>query len=63
MNHKGVDYTVVRSDTPGFWQWRFSLGNTVKTGKTETSLKLLAMRRVQLRIDQALKEVEQTGAF
>jgi hypothetical protein len=30
----------------------------VKTGKTETSLKLLAMRRAQIRIDQALKDTE-----
>jgi hypothetical protein len=31
MNHKGVEYTVVRSE-PGFWDWRFRIGEQVKTG-------------------------------
>jgi hypothetical protein len=54
MNHKGVEYTVASSE-PGFWRWQFRIGGQLKTGTTETSLELLAMRRVQLRIDQALK--------
>jgi hypothetical protein len=40
MNHRGVECTLVRID-PGLWQWRFQIGETVKTGKTETSLKEL----------------------
>jgi hypothetical protein len=60
MNHKGVEYTVARSE-PGFWRWRFRIGDMVKTGRTETSMELLAMRRAQLRIDRALKEVQQNG--
>jgi hypothetical protein len=49
MNHKGVEYTVVRSE-PGFWHWRFRIGEQVKTGRTETNMELLAMRRAQLLI-------------
>jgi hypothetical protein len=56
MNHKGVNYTVVETLTPGIWKWDFQIGDEVKTGKTETNLELLAMRRAQLRIDQALKQ-------
>jgi hypothetical protein len=42
---------------PGFWHWRFCIGDQVRTGKTETSIELLAVRRAQLRINQALKDV------
>jgi hypothetical protein len=55
MNHKGVEYTLTRSETPGFWKWQFRIGDLVRSGKTEASLVLLAMRRVELRIDRELK--------
>jgi hypothetical protein len=29
---------------PDLWQWQFRIGETVKTGKTETTLALLAAR-------------------
>jgi hypothetical protein len=44
MNHRGVEYTLTRSETPGFWQWQFRIGNLVRSA-----------RRVQLRIDRELK--------
>ena len=55
MNHKGVEYTLTKSETPGFWKWQFRIGDLVKSGKTEARLVLLAMRRVQLKIDRELK--------
>jgi hypothetical protein len=55
MNHKGVEYTVVTTATPGVWKWQFRIGDEVKTGKTETRINLLAIRRVQLRINRELK--------
>ena len=55
VNHKGVEYTLIRSETPGFWKWQFRIGDLVRSGKTEASLALLAMRRVELRIDRELK--------
>jgi len=55
MNHKGVEYTLTKSETPGFWRWQFRIGDLVRSGKTEARLALLAMRRVQLRIDRELK--------
>jgi len=36
------------------------IGETVKTGKTETKIDLLAIRRVQLRIDRELKRTNPT---
>jgi len=55
MNHKGVEYTLTRSETPGIWKWQFRIGDLVRSGRTEARLLLLAMRRVQLRIDRELK--------
>jgi len=55
MNHKGVEYTLTRSETPGVWKWQFRIGDLVRSGRTEARLLLLAMRRVQLKIDRELK--------
>jgi hypothetical protein len=37
--------------------WQFRIGEQIKTGKTETKIDLLAIRRVQLRIDRELKAI------
>jgi hypothetical protein len=58
MNHRGVEYMVVTTAMPGIWKWQFQIGEQVKTGKTETRISLLAIRRVQLRIDRELKRAE-----
>ncbi len=55
MMHRGVEYTVNQS-APGIWQWQFRIGDAVISGKTETNIRLLAIRRVQLRIDRELKK-------
>jgi hypothetical protein len=53
--YKGVEYTVVATAEPDIWEWRFQLGEKVKTGKTQTRLAALAARRVQSKIDAALR--------
>jgi hypothetical protein len=55
MNHKGIEYTVAATSTPDIWKWQFQIGDELKSGKTETRINLLAIRRVQLRIDRELK--------
>jgi hypothetical protein len=55
MNHKGLEYTLTRSETPGVWKWQFRIGDLVRSGRTEARLLLLAMRRVQLKIDRELR--------
>jgi hypothetical protein len=50
MNHTGAEYTLTRSETPGFWQRQFRISDLVRSGKTEPMFLLLAQRRVQLRI-------------
>jgi hypothetical protein len=57
MNHRGVEYTVTATSVPGVWKWQFRIGDEVKIGKTETRINLLAIRRVQLRIDRELKKI------
>jgi hypothetical protein len=59
MNYRGVEYTVTMTTVPGVWKWQFRIGDEVKTGKTETRIDLLAIRRVQLRIDRELKKVQE----
>ena len=54
MNYRGVDYTVVETTTRGVWKWQFQIGDSVRSGKTETGLEFLARRRAQLQINHAL---------
>ena len=57
MRHKEIEFSVEpaprRDDV---WVWRFSIGSEVRTGKTVTKLKLLAIRRVQSIIDKELRK-------
>ena len=55
MIYKGVEYTVVATAEPDIWEWRFQIGDIVKTGRTQTRLAALAARRVQSKIDAALR--------
>ena len=57
MIHKGVEFTVT-AVAPGIWKWQFRIGDRVVAGKTEAKLNLLAIRRVQLRIDRELKTAQ-----
>ena len=56
MIHKGIEYNVSQM-LAGIWAWRFQIGDQVFTGRTEAKLDLLAIRRVQLRIDRELNRV------
>jgi hypothetical protein len=62
MNHRGIEFTVAKTAIPGVWQWQFRIGDKVKSGRTETKIDLLAIRRVQLRIDRELKALAQKSA-
>ena len=62
MVHKGIEYVVVPTAIPGIWKWQFRIGDRIKTGRTETRIDLLAMRRVQQRIDRELKKSERQPA-
>jgi len=55
MVYKGVEFNVT-AVAPGVWKWQFRIGDRAVAGKTEARLYLLAVRRVQLRIDRELKK-------
>jgi hypothetical protein len=57
MIYKGVEFTVT-AVAPGIWKWQFRIGDRDIAGKTEAKLNLLAIRRVQLRIDRELKKAK-----
>jgi hypothetical protein len=53
--YKGVEYNVVATAEPDIWEWRFQIDDKIKTGRTQTRLVALASRRVQSKIDAALR--------
>ena len=53
--HKGIQYTVTPTVEPDIWHWRFEIGGAARSGTTQTRLAALAARRVQSKIDAALK--------
>lgn len=57
MIHRGIEFSVVATGVPGIWRWRFWIGGKPKSGRTETKLELMAVRRVKLRIDRELNEI------
>jgi hypothetical protein len=55
VNHKGVEYTVLATAEPDVWEWQFRLGDELRSGRTQTRLAALAVRRVRTKIDAALR--------
>lgn len=55
MIHKGIRYSIAPTVDPDVWHWQFQIDGAIRTGKTKTRLAAMANRRVQLRIDAALK--------
>ncbi|MBV9561231.1 MAG: hypothetical protein JOY90_12370 [Bradyrhizobium sp.] len=53
--YKGIQYTVVATAEPDVWEWRYQIGDKIKSGRTQTRLAALAARRVQSKIDAALR--------
>ncbi len=53
--YKGIQYTVVATAEPDIWEWRYQIGDKIKSGRTQTRLVALAARRVQSKIDAALR--------
>jgi hypothetical protein len=57
MRHRGVEFSVEQvSEREDVWIWRFKIAGEVRTGKTATKLRLMAIRRVQSAIDRELKK-------
>jgi hypothetical protein len=63
MNYRGVEFNLTKTTVPGVWKWQFRIGHEIKTGKTETKIDLLAVRRVQSRIDRELRKIAAATDF
>ena len=63
MVHKGISYSVAATVEPDIWQWQFQIGESIRTGKTNTRLAALAARRVQMKIDAALRVSDMSSAI
>ena len=55
MIYRGVEYSITATGEPDVWQWRFQIGESTTVGKARTRLLHMATRRVQMRIDAALR--------
>ena len=55
MIYKEIEFTLTAIGA-GTWSWQFKIGDRIFTGKTEARLHLLAVRRVQMRIDRELNK-------
>ena len=62
MVYKGIEYTIAATAEPDIWRWRFQIGDTVRTGRTQTRLAELAARRVQSKIDTALRALASSSS-
>jgi hypothetical protein len=62
MIYKGIEYSVVEASEPGVWKWQFQVGTQVKSGQTATKLYLLANRRAQQKINEALRVSDSIGS-
>jgi uncharacterized membrane protein YcjF (UPF0283 family) len=60
--YKGIQYTISATEEPDIWRWRFQIGDTVRSGRTQTRLAELAARRVQSKIDAALRALASSSA-
>jgi hypothetical protein len=60
MTYKGVEFTISMTAVPDTWKWQFQIGGSIKSGKTEAKLQLLAVRRVQSQIDRELRKLART---
>ena len=57
MDHRGVEFCVEQApEREDVWIWRFEVDGEVRTGKTLTKLRPMAIRRAQSAIDRELKK-------
>lgn len=48
-------YSLRRNAAPGYWRYAYAIGEKVHSGRVQGRLALLAIRRVQMRIDRDLR--------
>ncbi|MGF6310695.1 hypothetical protein ABIB82_004952 [Bradyrhizobium sp. i1.8.4] len=59
MQHRGVQFSI-REALAGEWRYSFKIDDKIISGKTQTRLQLLAVRRVKDRINRELNRGTET---
>ena len=55
MRYRGIEFNVKPAGTrEDLWEWQFEIDGTGLTGQTQTRMRLMAIRRAELRIDREL---------
>ncbi|MBR0930541.1 hypothetical protein JQ561_28360 [Bradyrhizobium diazoefficiens] len=53
--HRGIRYSLRPNAAPGYWRYAYAIGGKVHSGRVQGRLALLAIRRVQMRIDRDMR--------
>ncbi|MBR1127748.1 hypothetical protein [Bradyrhizobium iriomotense] len=53
--HRGIRFSIKRNSAPGYWHYAYAIDDKVRTGRVQGRLPLLAIRRVQMRIDRDMR--------
>lgn len=53
--HRGIHISLTRNAAPGFWRYAYALRDRIRSGRVRGRLPLLAIRRVQMRIDRDMR--------
>ncbi|UPJ55145.1 hypothetical protein [Bradyrhizobium sp. 192] len=53
--HRGIHYSLRPNAAPGYWHYAYAIGGMVRSGRVQGRLRLLAVRRVQMRIDRDMR--------
>ncbi len=53
--HRGVHFSLKRNAAPGYWRYAYTIHDKVRSGRVQGRLPLLAIRRVQMRIDRDMR--------
>ncbi|QOZ52492.1 hypothetical protein XH90_14765 [Bradyrhizobium sp. CCBAU 53338] len=62
MNHRGVSFTIQKTNSRNVWAWSYKIDDQTRTGRTHTTLELLAIHRVQILIDRELRQRQKPPA-
>lgn len=53
--HRGIHYSLRPNAAPGYWRYAYAIGDRVRSGRVQGRLPLLAIRRLQMRIDRDIR--------
>ena len=55
--HRGIRFSLTPNATPGYWRYTYAVGDRARSGRVQGRLPLLAIRRVQMRIDRDMRSI------